>query len=724
MKKYILTALILFVFVFITPGYAVDWQLSWTATGEAAGDYFGMSVSKAGDVNGDGYDDVIVGGPDARRAYIYYGGALMDNTPDVVMDGEAGNGFGVSVSKAGDVNGDGYDDVIVGDDFNNAGGFKAGRAYIYYGGASMDNTPDVIMTGQAAEDQFGISVSTAGDVNNDGYSDVIVGGNGNDAGGADAGRAYIYYGSASMDDVADVTMTGQAAGDNFGSWVRTAGDVNGDGYCDVIVGGNGNDAGGADAGRAYIYYGGASMDDVADVTMTGEAAGDQFGRSVSTAGDVNNDGYSDVIVGALYNDAGGADAGRAYIYYGGASMDNTPDLTMTGEAAGDNFGSVSTAGDVNGDEYDDVIVGAWYNDAGGANAGRAYIYYGGASVDNTPDVIMTGEAAGDNFGYRGPSTAGDVNGDEYDDVIVGARSNDTGGSNAGKAYIYSPYLFILIDPDGGETWDVGVIETVSWKGKEKADICLSVDGGASYEYKIIENIGGADSNFFSFRVPHTPSRFSRIMVVDAGATPSYPVNYDVSDSFFTIQSTITLLAFTATPGEKGGAQLTWNTDPCVPDIQGYNLYCSNTGTTDFEKLNNEMITENEYSDDVIRGGVITYRLGAVNGWGQEYIVGDAAFTSIEQPLIIYPSMLKDKGTVVFWFSQAFPGETETDITVSIYDVLGKKIKTIINQKLAPGFHTCQFDGKDDKGISLPAGAYFIIMRTPNYTEQAKFIKLK
>ena len=138
------------------------------------------------------------------------------------------------------------------------------------------------------------------------------------------------------------------------------------------------------------------MDNIADVIMTGEAAGDNFGFSVSTAGDVNGDGYSDVIVGAYYNDAGGSNAGRSYIYFGGTLMDNTADVIMTGEAAGDYFGySVSTAGDVNGDGYSDVIVGAYSNDAGGSDAGRAYIYFGGASMDNIADVIMTGEAAGD-----------------------------------------------------------------------------------------------------------------------------------------------------------------------------------------------------------------------------------------------------------------------------------------------------------------------------------------
>ncbi len=395
-------------------------------TGLNTDDRLGFSVSSAGDVNGDGYDDIIMGAPyndgaasGAGRAYIFYGGININNIVDVTLSGETVNNiFGISVSGAGDVNGDGYADVIVG-----AYGYSSntGRAYIFYGGTVMNNISDVTMTGETAGNYFGYSVSIAGDVNGDGYSDVIVGAYGYSS---NTGRAYIFYGGASMNNTADVTMTGEATFNYFGRSVSTSGDVNGDGYSDVIVGAIGYSS---NIGRAYIFYGGTVMNNISDVTMTGETAGNYFGYSVSIAGDANGDGYSDVIVGA---DGYSSNTGRAYIFYGGASMNNTADLTMTGEATFNYFGrSVSTSGDVNGDGYSDVIVGA----SGYSNAtGRAYIFYGGISMNNTADVPMTGETTTNWFGHS-VSEAGDVNGDGYSDVIVGAYGYN---SSTGRAYLY------------------------------------------------------------------------------------------------------------------------------------------------------------------------------------------------------------------------------------------------------------------------------------------------
>ena len=425
-------------------GQTIDIIPDVVLNGEAASDNFGMSVSSAGDVNGDGYSDVIVGaynndanGDAAGRAYIYYGGLTMNNIADVILTGEAASdNFGYSVSSAGDLNGDGYSDVIVGAYLNDGVGVNAGRAYIYYGGSPMNNTVDFRINGQAASDNFGYSVSLAGDVNGDGFSDVIVGAWLNDGGGTNSGRAYIYYGGSPMDVTADLTLTGVSASDLFGSSVASAGDVNDDGYSDVIVSAPGNDAAASNAGRVYIYLGGPAMDGVADVLLDGKAVDDQFGNSVACAGDVNGDGFSDVIVGAQYNDAGGSGAGRAYVYFGGSVMDRVTDAILNSEAANDRFGiSVASAGDFNGDGYSDIIVGAYWNDANGTDAGRAYLYTNSLTGTDIPDEIFTGAAAHDWFGLS-VSSAGDVNGDGYSDVIIGAPNSDAGGADAGRAYIY------------------------------------------------------------------------------------------------------------------------------------------------------------------------------------------------------------------------------------------------------------------------------------------------
>jgi hypothetical protein len=395
--------------------------------GLSAGSQFGVSVSSAGDVNGDGFDDIIIGAylynSNTGRAYIYYGGLNLNTTADVVLTGEAAsNVFGCSVSSAGDVNGDGYSDVIAG-----AYGYSSnkGRAYIFYGGASMNNTADVIMTGESNGNDFGTSVSTAGDVNGDGYSDVIAGA---DLYSSNTGRAYIFFGGASMNNLADVTMIGAAANNTFGKSVSSAGDVNSDGFSDIIIGANGYSS---NTGRAYIFFGAASMDNTADVILTGETTGNNFGVSVSSAGDVNGDGYSDVICGAYgYN----SNTGKAYIYYGGGNMNSAADLTMSGESTFNFFGnSVSTAGDVNGDGFSDVIISAFgYN----SFTGKAYVFFGGTSMNNIADATMNEENVNSYFGIS-VSTAGDVNGDGLSDIVIGAYGY---GSNTGRAYFYDYFM--------------------------------------------------------------------------------------------------------------------------------------------------------------------------------------------------------------------------------------------------------------------------------------------
>ena len=429
-----------------------------------AGAAFGVSVASAGDVNADGYSDVIIGANafddgangNEGRAFIYHGSATgLSATPNATPDdaNQAGAQFGQSVHCAGDVNGDGYSDVIIGaPNFTDGANTFEGRAYVYHGSAAgLSGSPNSTLDdiNQAAAN-FGISVTGAGDVNGDGYSDVVVGcHNYNDGANAAEGRAFVYHGSAAGLSATPNNTPDDAdqAGANFGYSVASAGDVNGDGYCDVIIGAIGYDDGANTAeGRAYIYHGSAiglsatpnSTPDDANQAIA------QFGSSVASAGDVNGDGYHDVIIGALaYDDGANVNEGRAYVYHGSAAgLSAAPNSTLDDANQGTAFFGISVdcAGDVNGDGYNDVIIGAYeFDDGANADEGRAFVYHGSPTgLGATPaSIIDDANQAGAKFGVS-VACAGDVNGDGYSDVIIGAYFYDDGANaTEGRSFIYN-----------------------------------------------------------------------------------------------------------------------------------------------------------------------------------------------------------------------------------------------------------------------------------------------
>jgi hypothetical protein len=422
----------------------------WITESDQAGAAFGNSVSSAGDVNGDGYSDVIVGADwydnsetNEGCAFVYYGSATgLSTTPDWIAESDQAEAqFGHYVSAAGDVNGDGYSDVIVSALTYDNGQTDEGRAYVYHGSAAgLSLTADWSAESDQAYAQFGTSVSSAGDVNGDGYSDVVVGAYRYDNGQTNEGRAYVYHGSAAgLSLTADWITESDQTSAFYGFSVSVAGDVNGDGYSDVIVGAVFYDNGQTDEGRAYAYHGsGTGLSLTPDWTAESDQAGAWFGNSVSSAGDVNGDGYSDVIVGAYWYDNGETDEGRAYVYHGSAAgLSLTPNWTAESDQTGARLGiSVSTTGDVNGDGYSDVIVGAHEYDNGETDEGRAYVYHGSATgLSVAPDWTAEADQEEAGFGYS-VSAAGDVNGDGYSDVIVGAVWYDNGETDEGRAYVY------------------------------------------------------------------------------------------------------------------------------------------------------------------------------------------------------------------------------------------------------------------------------------------------
>ncbi|MCP4709599.1 MAG: hypothetical protein GY869_13310, partial [Planctomycetes bacterium] len=437
-------------FVYHGSAAGLSTNTGWFSEGEQSSANFGFSVSSAGDVNGDGYSDVIVGaeGYDngqshEGKVFVYHGNASgLSYMTNWTAEGDKTNAyFGFSVGAAGDVNNDGYGDVIIGAAGYENGQAYEGRAFVYHGSASgLNSSANWYVESDQENAQLGFSIGTAGDVNGDGYSDVIVGAfffsNDQDY----EGRALVYHGSASgLNVVEDWSAEGDQTSAYFGYSVGTAGDVNGDGYCDVIVGAELYDNPDINEGKAFVYHGSAlGLNTSADWTTEGNLVSAYFGCSVGTAGDVDNDGYSDVIVGAYRYSNGQADEGRVFVYHGSATgLNLTADWSAESDQNEAYFGrAVGTAGDVNGDGYSDVIVGADYYDNNETNEGMVFVYHGSSSgLNTTVDWSVESDQDEAQFGSS-VGTAGDVNGDGYSDVIVGASRFDRGESDEGVVFLY------------------------------------------------------------------------------------------------------------------------------------------------------------------------------------------------------------------------------------------------------------------------------------------------
>jgi len=408
------------------PGSATVVSNLLTHASGADGDVFGSSVASAGDVNSDGYDDIVIGafrypaGAGYGQAYLFFGGPAIDEMADLVLSPPSGGTgqFGFSVASAGDFNGDGYADIIVGA----RGAAPSGRAFIYYGGPSLDETPDVTLIGETTASWFGNSVAPAGDVNGDGFDDVIVGAPMYGPSVSQVGRAYVFYGGSAPDAIPDKVFTGAAANDQVGWMVGGAGDMNGDGHSDVFATAPRYYTAGPNPGGAYVWFGGPAFDTVADLAIGGSALIDRIGDAAS-AGDVNADGFSDWLI---------ARQDRAEVLFGGSTPNPVPDLTLTGTF------SVAGAADVNGDGVDDFVLGASGDDTGGIDAGRVAVYFGGSAVDATEDMHLVGDRTNGSFG-RGVAMAKQVDGPGPADLIVAAAQLDPeeSGYDAGRVYVYA-----------------------------------------------------------------------------------------------------------------------------------------------------------------------------------------------------------------------------------------------------------------------------------------------
>ncbi|MHB1215670.1 MAG: beta strand repeat-containing protein, partial [Thiobacillus sp.] len=566
---------------FDTPVIAIDLSAIAAGTGgfvingQCASDYSGFSVSSAGDVNGDGLADLIVGakysdptaGSYAGRSYVVFGqtgtteidlSAVAAGTGGFVINGQCASDYsGISVSSAGDVNGDGLADLIVGARFSDpAAASNAGRSYVVFGqtgttaidlSAVAAGTGGFVINGQCADDRSGYSVASAGDVNGDGLADLIVGARFSDpAAGTNGGRSYVVFGSTATTPIdlsaiaagtGGFVINGQCADDRSGYSVASAGDVNGDGLADLIVGAHFSDpAAGSYAGRSYVVFGqtGTTAIDLSAVAagtggfvINGQGASDRSGTSVSSAGDVNGDGLADLIVGAHLSDpAAGTDAGRSYVVFGqtgttaidlSAVAAGTGGFVINGQCAFDQSGfSVSSAGDVNGDGLADLIVGASGSDpAAGTSAGRSYVIFGSTSGAFSQTAV-------DQLGTSGNDT---LTGTVAAETLVGGAGNDTltGGGGADVLYGGSGDDSIVVNADNVAKLALGVTDgnLARIDGGSGIDT-LKLDGtGINLDLTAIANQGGS--------TPGSSSRIESIERIDLTGSGNNTLTLGLND---------------------------------------------------------------------------------------------------------------------------------------------------------------------------------------------------
>ncbi len=418
--------------------------------GNQANAKMGNSARTAGDVNGDHFADIVCGAElydngqlDEGVAFVILGSISgIDTNSKVLLEyNQPNSSFGKSIGAAGDVNGDGYFDVIVGAPFYESGQTDEGAAFLFHGSATGINTsPAAMLQSNQAFAGLGWSVNTSGDVNGDGFSDVLVGAINFDNGQTDEGAAFVYHGSPlGIIPTVISTLESNQASANMGQSVRLAGDVNGDGHGDILVGASNYDNGQSNEGAAFLYLGSsAGINGTQNIRFESNQANAGMGMDVASAGDVNGDGYSDIIVGATLFDHGQTDEGSVFLYHGQASgISIAAFMTMEVNQTGAIFGSaVAGVGDVNGDGFSDIAVGAPLYDNGQSNEGAAFIYYGAANGPNAvPATILEGNQASAYFGYS-VNSAGDVNGDGFGDIIIGAHSYDNGETDEGAAFVY------------------------------------------------------------------------------------------------------------------------------------------------------------------------------------------------------------------------------------------------------------------------------------------------
>ncbi|MBN1269582.1 MAG: FG-GAP repeat protein [Kiritimatiellae bacterium] len=436
-------------------------QAGWVTESGQINAHYGHSVASIGDVNGDGYGDVLVGASyydngqiDEGVVFLFLGFRTgLSWIPSWWAEANQEDAWlGTAISGSGDVNGDGYPEVIVGAPGYTGGVSDEGAAFVWFSSpeaplGTPDNADWSAFGGQQGC-KFGSAVSGGGDFNGDGYSDVVVGAHYYTDSHEEEGAVFAYYGSETGPSASQDWFHGSNfAHARYGVSVAGNGDFNGDGFSDVLVGAPKYYVGDSEEGYAFVYIGSSDGLQVSAPwwNCKSNQSNAHLGESVAWAGDVNGDGCSDALVGAPDWNEPYTACGIAFLWAGSATAppNGTPDndwwsSPQTFQEYAHLGDAVASAGDVNGDGYSDILVGShWIDTAYGEDAGKAYLYLGSETGIplGPPHWDVAGQQADGHFASD-LASAGDVNGDGFGDVIIGARSHSNGQSGEGRAFCY------------------------------------------------------------------------------------------------------------------------------------------------------------------------------------------------------------------------------------------------------------------------------------------------
>ncbi|MBK8232101.1 MAG: FG-GAP repeat protein [Candidatus Eisenbacteria bacterium] len=707
-----------------------------TRTGGQTAEGLGWDARPAGDVNGDGFSDVIVSSPNYDNGQtnegivrLYLGqGSMPADTPIFAQGGtQVVELYGVNLAQ-GDWNGDGFTDLAIGRPLWDFTSVNQGIVSVYYGGESGYSLNAYWSTGSnGISGLFGSSVGNAGDVDNDGDDDLIVGESGwGPSSDTSVGRAHLFLGSPQGLPLQPAQiLSGEVAGGAYGRCVDGAGDVNGDGYADVLVAAPTYDSGAVHGGKVYLYAGSPSGLVTTPVfTWTSGAVGDELGWQARGLGDLDGDGYSDYGISAPRRDTGFTNQGVLTVYFGGPTWVEGA-YQFNGNQTQAQIGkTITPAGDLNGDGYGDFAYGASLYDSGGQdNRGAAFIYYGQPNHDLATGPVILGPSANYLFATS-VAGGGDVNNDGYSDLLIGGPYDDSVVIDGGKAYLYlgsaaglnTTPAWTHTETEESGAFSYSCVLGGDATGDGFADLVIGQPWYGPNSEGRVTCFLGARSAFPSTEVGGVlklPRQFR-----SNGTTPvALGGRSDFMDGF-------RLSAVGRNAGGRARVQMRYQVAPAGSPFGGVQLGAEfDTGAPTpaigsglaIAQLASGLNSDRTYhwrvrftSDSPYFPGTAWVSIPGNGAGGSDLRTGpaptdvadevrDLAALSFSR---VGTNPLRDAATLQFALAEA--GWT----SLTIHDVSGRRITTLVDRSLTAGSHTAAWNALDDQQHRVPTGVYF------------------